>query len=417
MSNIDPKRFHRLLGLKKTRIAYQASDFLDYVLMTIITALVIRFAYGPGHWIAMLGTALCVVLLVAFIIRHGVELIVPVALRRPQDFVYMLVHKLQNMQPMYVVALAVFVLENYLIMRTPSLPHKVDLMRGIATTLFHVHFAAICAYRTVILVDHLRKRQLVRDMLMQTVWRPVMARRPSAVPEILHAYFTGILTHLVLLAPWYFVIQHASFSVVFLPAVCLINIATHFVYMKGYNAWFYRDHWLGHNSELEFLYLHGTHHDAIPSGLIGVSGNGHLEGFLRHTLGNPTPVYNPVIAFLLNTLEVQQDIKGHQYIPGVFPRQTRKFHEVAQHSTHHYGRLEPYGIGLRSPPAQDGTAPSNSWFTFPPREIMNSIELDEQLTGFQWDNPRYRHFLGLFDRYETTAAQQPAAEPHDGKEG
>jgi hypothetical protein len=210
-----------------------------------------------------------------------------------------------------------------------------------------------------------------------------------------------MLTHIILLAPWYIVITHCSYSVITLPVVCALNIAIHLQYMRSYSAWFYRDHWLNHNSECEFLYLHGTHHDAIPSGLIGVSGNGLLEGFLRHTLGNPTAFYAPIVAFALYTLDVVMDINNHQYIPGIFPRLSRRFHEVTQHSTHHFGRLEPYGIGLKlTRPAGAGAGGKRGGFQFPPEEILNSIVLDEQLTGFEWDNSRHRRFLELFDKYQ-----------------
>jgi hypothetical protein len=169
--------------------------------------------------------------------------------------------------------------------------------------------------------------------------------------------------------------------------------------MRTYNLWFYRDHWLGHNSELEFVYLHGPHHDAIPCGLIGVSGNGFLEGLLRHSLGNPMALYGPVAAFLLYTFEVVTDINSHQYIPGVFPKMPRKFHEHAQHSTHHYGRLEPYGVALRID--QAGGLGGKKWlrFLYPP-ELRTSYLLDTQLTEFQWDNARHRRFLELFDKYQ-----------------
>jgi hypothetical protein len=177
--------------------------------------------------------------------------------------------------------------------------------------------------------------------------------------------------------------------------VLAINVLTYLLYIKTYNAWFYRDHWLGHHSEFEFLYLHGTHHDALPTGLIGVSGNGYLEGFLRHTLGNPTAFYTPLLAFVLYTIEVQQDIVGHQHVPGIYPTVSRKFHETAQHSTHHWWLMEPYSIGFRSVPKQKPTG-----FQFPPEELLNSIDLDQRLGGFQWDNPRHEHFLKLFDEYQ-----------------
>src|SRR5262249_9318867 len=153
--------------------------------------------------------------------------------------------------------------------------------------------------------------------------------------EIMHAYVTGLLAHIILIAPWYLVITQASFSMIFLPVVCLINVVVHVKWIKVINAWFYRDHWLGHNSELEFLFLHGMHHDAIPSALIAVGENGFLEGFMRYTIGAPDPFYNPVVSFLVYMYEVANDMYTHQYIPGVFPRLPRKFIEIAQHSTHH----------------------------------------------------------------------------------
>lgn len=411
MNAIDPKRFHQLYGVKKPRISYQSKDFLDYVLMSLVCAAVIHVCYGPGHPMATIGIALCAVMIVTFPVRHGVELAVPVILRRPQDVLYMVAYKIRNMKPMYLVAIAVLLSQQYLIYLTPALPHQVELMRTIASWLFYLHFVAIGAYRTVILVAHLRKRGLVREVLLQTSWKSQLcgrrsgrsparsAGRSAVVIEILHAYFTGMLTHIILIAPWYLVISYLDFSILLLPAVVIVNVITHLKYMKSYSDWFYRDHWLGHNSELEFVYLHGTHHDAIPSGLIGVSGNGYLEGFLRHSLGNPTPYYEPLLAFLLYTLEVQQDIKNHQYIPGVFPRMSRQFHEMFQHSTHHFGRLEPYSIALRSR-SRASAADEKRRPELIPEEIANSIELDEQLTGFVWDNPSHRRFLELFDEYQ-----------------
>jgi hypothetical protein len=238
-------------------------------------------------------------------------------------------------------------------------------------------------------------------VLLQTPWSGHVAKQRSIVLEILHAYVTGLLTHIVLLAPWFLVISYSSFSAVFVPAVIIANVITYQWHLKGFNAWYYRDHWLGHHSELEFVYLHGPHHDALPSGLIGVSGNGYLEGFLRQTVGVPTPFYNPVFAMLAYTVEVWGDIVNHQYIPGVFPsnRNARRFHEMFQHSIHHMLRLEPYGIGLKdlAPPAAPGEKRKAGRI---PAAIADSISLDEQLTGFKWDNPYHKSFLELFDKYQ-----------------
>jgi hypothetical protein len=245
----------------------------------------------------------------------------------------------------------------------------------------------------------LAKKELVREVLMQTTWKRVVNEKTNITLEILHAYCTGLLTHVVLITPWYLVISYFSFSALLLPPVCLVNVIVHWKWLKSLNAWFYRDHWLGHNSELEFIYLHGTHHDAIPSGLIAVAENGFLEGFLRFTVGAPASFYNPVIAFVIFTVEIKTDINLHQYIPGVFPRMSRRWMEIAQHSTHHYGMLAPYSIGRKSarPGAAEGRKKPYGLY---PDELINSIRLDEELTGFKWDNRIQRITLSLYERYQ-----------------
>jgi hypothetical protein len=399
MKGFDTSRYHWLSGPKKPRLAFQRRDFVDYVLMTLITAGVIALSYGPLHPLTLLGLALCLFMIVAFPLRHGFELAVPLILKRPQDILYMLLYKIQNVRPIYLFAIAVLALENIFIYFTPGLPHHVELMRTIGIYLVLAHFIGLTAYRTVVLIDHLRKKELVREVLLQTTWKFYLEKQPNITLQLVHAYFTGVLTHLVLIAPWYIVIMHVNFSVLALPVTCALNVFTQIQYFKIHNSWFYRDHWLGHNSEFEFLYLHGTHHDAVPCGLIGVAGNGHLEGFLRHVLSFPTQFFNPVTGFIFFTFVVKSDIDAHQYVPCVFPKRTRHFHEVAQHSIHHFGRLEPYSFGLKTDQPDISEAARNVTRGLPD-ELRNSIQLDELLTGFKWDNPAYRKYLELFDKYQ-----------------
>jgi hypothetical protein len=398
MKAADPRLFHNLYGPKRPRISFKKGDFIDYVLMTLLSASAIYLSYGPFSAMSLIGLVLCVVMMAAFIFRHGVELSVPLIARRPQDILYMVVYKFQNMTGAYLFALGTLILENVLIYLTPTWPHHVSLMRTIALYLFYFHFIALTAYRTAILIAHLRKREHIREVMSQTTWRRFLRKQPNVSLEILHAYVTGVLTHMVLLIPWFVVINYCKFSIIFLPLICVINYITQVKYFKVHNAWFYRDHWLGHNSELEFVYLHGTHHDALPCGLIGVAGNGHLEGLLRHVLAFPTQFFNPVMAFVVFTLIVVADITSHQYVPGVYPRLTRGFHSVAQHSTHHFGRLEPYSFGLNVD--RPGISDAVKRLFKLPSELRNSIELDVELTGFQWDNPSYRRYLGLVERYQ-----------------
>jgi hypothetical protein len=84
--------------------------------------------------------------------------------------------------------------------------------------------------------------------------------------------------------------------------------------------------------------------------------------------------------------------------------------KTTQHSTHHFGQLAPYGLGSRSTAAGNVRTLTARLV---PRELVNAIALDEELTGFQWDNPTFRNTLSLWERYgqrkaapdgETTAA-------------
>jgi hypothetical protein len=412
MSPADPAVYHKLYGVRKPRATYYAKDFLDYGIMLALTALVTGALYGFGHPMALLAYGLCAMALVMFAVRHGVELRVPLILRRPQDALYTLVYKVQNIRMVYFVATGLLLLENLAIAATPGLPHHVEGMRKFALVLFYVHFIGISVYRTIILADHLRKRELVREVLMQTPWKRVITEKTKIAGEIFHAYGTGLLTHIVLIAPWYFLMTHVRFSLIFLLPVTVINIRIFMRWMEtAYNSWFYRDHWLGHNSELEFVYLHGSHHDAIPSAMIAVSGNGFLEGALRHSFGVPAPWFHPIGAFIVYGFEVKTDMDFHQYIPGVFPQFQRLAMEASQHSTHHYGRLEPYGVGMKAdaPNLSDGV---RKLLRRVASGIKSSIRLDEELTGFEWDNAIHRQTRSLYAKYQpdAAAAVPPAVE-------
>ena len=395
----DKQRYHRLFGARKARINYAKTDFLDYLLMCLICAAAIVAAYGAASPLGMAGLAMCAFMAVSFAVRHGVALKVPLLLRRPQDVVFMLAHKVENLPWVYWVALAVGLLEYLAIQATPQWPHHVAFMRAAGIALFYLHLAGIVLYRTVSLADHLRKHALVSKVLLASPWKNAGLVRTQIRYEIVHAYVTGLLTHLILVAPWFFVMTHWQFSVLFAPLVCVLNVAVHMKFIRLINGWFYRDHWLGHNSEFEFVYLHGSHHDAIPAGLIAVAGNGFLEGLMRNIVGYPTPFYNPLLAFFAYTVEVKRDIDFHQFIPGIFPTLPLEFRRVGQHSTHHFGHLEPYGFAIKID--QPGLSPSFvSVFKSFPEEFSNSAALDEALTGFEWDNPRHRWFVKICEEHE-----------------
>src|SRR6478672_9230230 len=119
MKRVDPAYFHKMYGVKSSRLVYRADDFLDYVLMILLTWLVASLAYGFTHPMAILVLGLSTTMIAAFLKRHGCELRAPAIVKRPQDILYMLVYKLQNIRAAYLVAAAVLLLENYLVYLTP----------------------------------------------------------------------------------------------------------------------------------------------------------------------------------------------------------------------------------------------------------------------------------------------------------
>ena len=410
MQDSDTAHFTKLYGVRKPRTMYYAKDFVDYVIMLTVSTLIVAFGFGVRHVLSIAWFVLVPFMLAMFVVRHGVELKVPLILRRPQDVLYMIVYKIRNLHPLWLVAVGVLVLEQVAIALTPNLPHNVELMRTAALWLFFLHFVAITVFRTVILVDHLSKKEMVREILMQTPWKRSINQKTNITLEILHAYVTGVLAHIILLVPWYLLITNAKYSLIFLPVAVTINLLVQRQWIRVLNRWFYRDHWLGHNSEFEFLYLHGGHHDAIPSGLLAAGDTGLLEGLLRHAVAAPVTFNHPIAAFFNNTYEVANDIHTHQYIPGVFPRLSKRFIEVAQHSTHHFGQLEPYTFALNVDQPYVPEHIKKAWRLMP-YEFANCIKLDEQVSGFKWDNPTHRNFISLHEKYQPPKKQAVNPKP------
>lgn len=400
MSTINVERFHKLYGTHKKRTTYQGKDFLDYLLMLVICELVVVVGFGPQHALTWIGAALCLFMAATFPINHSISFKVPILLRAPQDIAYLLFHKLENIKSPYFIAIALLLAENVLIHYTPTWPHHVDWMRRIAIGLFWVHLLLITGYRTAIFIAHMRKLDHIQEVLAQSAWKSRVESRSRTTLSVIHAYMTGLLTHLVYLVPWYLVITYVNYSLVLLPVTILLAFLVQKVNVKTLNDWFYRDHWLSHNSEIDFVYLHGIHHDAIPSGMIAVAGNGPLEGLARSAIAFPIPFFNPVPAALFYTFDVKSDMDMHQYIPGVFPKLTKEFLSVIQHSLHHFGRLEPYGfaINLDLPISEELKKRTKIL----PDELKYSIRLDQALNGYEWDNPKFRWYMDLVERYHDT---------------
>ena len=422
MNQPSKSRFHFLLGKQKARIQYKNRDFLDYLILLAVSFLAFQFIFGSERaipsWVQVasqgilyLGQGLLVFLAISFIIRHGVRINVPYLLKRPQDLVFSLVHKVMNIRYPWILAVLLLTAENLLILGTPDWPHYTQYMKQGAFALFFTHLGVVTIYRSIIGIHHCIHHKHVRQVLQETNYKRFVPTPGLTIHEIVHGYVTGLVTHLMTLAPWFLIISLFDFSLVLMPATVILGFIIESRFMMKMNEWFYRDHWLGHHSEFDFLYLHGNHHDALPSGVMAVSGNGMLEGLLRYGVGFPHAYYNPLVAFFFQTFTVMSDINSHQYIPGLFPKlpTSDEMRIHGHHAVHHFGWLEPYGLGAHLPedPNQEKTAPKQESKYV---EILaNSIRLDEQLNGYNRDNPVFKKYLKLVDKYHT---RQDSYEAH-----
>jgi hypothetical protein len=386
VSDLDPKKFHHIGVAKKQRLTYKDKDFIDYVVMIIMTCGLIALAYGPDHAMTIVGIFLSVSLIPFFAIRHGIKLTVPLIIRQPVNIFYLVYYKLEGIHKSTIIVISWIAIENIIIYLTPNLPHKTDFMRSAVIILFFAHFFIITAFRTASFIDHLRKKNHVREVLLESPWQKFIKNRNSIVSEIVHAYFTGLLTHIVSIAPWYVLITHVQYSVLLLPLSIPISIFAILKVIPDANKVFYREHWLAHNLELDFVYLHGPHHDAIPSSIIAFGENGILEGYWRGLTGFNFTYLHPFLLFLILTREVHRNMVGHQYIPNIFPENDNSVVEY-HHAEHHYLSIRPYGLAM--------VPGENS----PPKERYYHV-IDSALNGYNPDNTRWRWYAAMKAKYE-----------------
>ena len=120
MKEISTENYHKLYGQHDLRMAYRKSDFLDYLLMLCMVAAILFVTYGSGNLLTYTGAFICVFMGVIFPLRHGAKLKKPLLLDRPQDFFFVLVHKLQNLRLPFLLAVGLLAVENTIIHLTPE---------------------------------------------------------------------------------------------------------------------------------------------------------------------------------------------------------------------------------------------------------------------------------------------------------
>jgi hypothetical protein len=239
----------------------------------------------------------------------------------------------------------------------------------------------VTAFRVAILIAHLLRASVVREVLESSTQKKAIAQF-SIQQHIFHAFVTGMVAHLSLVAPAVLFYRWTSPSILregLLIAGFLLYRAIarplekrNLIEKSGliHHHLFYDNHRLAHRSRFFFTVFHGHHHDAIPSALIGsAGGTGFLENVDR-TLMWLDPLNSIVVQQFNWMYSIAFDMVVHQYIPGVFPPAKVTVIGRAHHVTHHFGSALPLGM------------------------IYDAyIEANDMNNGYKPDNPVTRWFL------------------------
>jgi hypothetical protein len=221
-------------------------------------------------------------------------------------------------------------------------------------------FLIITAFRFLILLSHWKRAQHVRAVLESSPIRGTIAGI-SINNHIFHAFVTGVLSHLCLIAPCalFFALTEPTYlreallialTLVWfrIPALTksprLLRSQSVLAHQKAYFDLFYHSHDIAHRSRFYFGVFHGHHHDAIPTSLIGCAGG---TGFLESSDRSLTwldPLSSVVLTQFNWAVSIVLDMLAHQYIPGVFPFSKTIVAGSMHHAAHHFGSLHPLGM-------------------------------------------------------------------------
>jgi hypothetical protein len=279
-------------------------------------------------------------------------------------------------------------------------------------------FLIVTLFRVAILVAHLHRASVVREVLERSPRRKATAALPIH-QHIFQAFVTGMFAHLSLVAPcalFFMWTNPSNLREALLLGGFLLwsSIARPLRKRKVLktpglisNHLVYQNHTIAHQSRFYFTVFHGHHHDAIPSALIGsAAGSGFLENADRGLTW---------LDFLNSIVVVQMkwayiiafDMIVHQYIPGVFPFAKPNVSGLGHHVTHHFGSALPLGVifyGYVEPrDMKNGYKPDNAvtrWFI---GEVEQREGLDPELR---------RRYLSLNDYGVTSkASSMPESTP------
>jgi len=254
-------------------------------------------------------------------------------------------------------------------------------------------FLIVTAFRVAILIAHLLRVSVVREVLESSTQRKAIAKF-SIQQHIFHAFVTGMVAHLSYVAPVVLFYRWTNPSIlrealliagfllwkVIAPLLIKRNLIEKPLFVV--HRLFYDNHTLAHQSRFYFTVFHGHHHDAIPSSLIGsAGGTGFFENIDR-ALMYLSPLYSIMVMQLTGMYSIAIDMVVHQYIPGVFPFAKVTVTGRAHHVTHHFGSALPLGM------------------------IYDAyIEARDMDNGYKPNNPVTRWFLAEVERREGVAPE------------
>jgi hypothetical protein len=375
---------------------YRPEDFPLYLLgLALAGALIFPALHHPGAQVSLVCGL--VYLSGFFLIRHGAKFepsVVRIALEGAARYPAVLARNWNTGRagiiPIAVVFFLALTVEQFL---RPELAGTKWLDPFPWQWVVWVAFMIVTAFRVAILIAHLLRASVVREVLESSTQKKTIAKF-SIQQHIFHAFVTGMVAHLSLVAPAVLFYRWTNPSIlreglliagVFLwRAIARPLKKRNLIEKPGliHHRLFYDNHRLAHRSRFFFTVFHGHHHDAIPSALIGsAGGTGFLENVDR-ALTWLDPLNSIVVLQFDWMYSIAFDMVVHQYIPGVFPPAKVTVIGRAHHVTHHFGSALPLGM------------------------IYDAyIEANDMNNGYKPDNPVTRWFLAEVERREGVAPE------------
>jgi hypothetical protein len=396
---------------RRVKLELIGSDYFVFSLSLVLWVVYAWICLGVGMY--FYGCVVCAAFLgLCFPYRHkNSTLVVPkmnwhVTLSFLKEALFRMF--LQKLSSPKSVCLVFLLFAEQVALRFPLSIHCSRLMFEIQIWLFHVRVLKMILWRTVILAHHLLKRDQVEAFLQQTGFRRYV-RSCDITVHIAHAYCTGTLADfgLIMFGALRIQLLQQSFPFLLMELWCIFSrkfpgYGPELEYQDIINQ-FYRNHSKDHYDNNFFVFIHGSHHDAIPISVI--SAHGFWEACLASQLDNAC---GPIVA-LLRCSSTWHSYRTHQYVPGVFPFSKYVVASKVHHVEHHYFKLLPLvafpGKGGREIDKNlDNYNPNNklwAWFCEKCAEIEGEVDKSNVVSGLGFSSFKDSRMV-FWDRFYGT---------------